>query len=124
MNNLHKFLSYGFLLVIAIAYPASACYAVSYDCVVVCMNSNMNMTSLANKTIQSIGNDYGEYTDRCTITCEDGVQSGSWAITYNEPLPVDGFQMGGFVINPYAIIPAAIVVTLLVIALWYIRSCK
>lgn len=121
MNNLHKFLSYGFLLVIAIAYPVSACYSVSYDCEVGCLNSNLNTTALADNMIKSTGNDYGEYTDRCSITCAEGVQDASWGATHNTPLPVDGFQIGGVEMNYSVLVPVAIIATLLFVGMWYIR---
>jgi hypothetical protein len=88
------------------------------------------MTSLANKTIQSIGNDYGEYADRCTITCEDGVQdaAASWGATYNAPLEPPGLipELYNFLTAPENLVIFGIVflVFLLVSFFYFNRVAK
>jgi hypothetical protein len=84
------------------------------------------MTALANKTIQSIGNDYGEYTDRCKITCAEGVQDSSWATTYNAPLEPTGLipELYHFLITPENLFIIGVMVVVLAIAvfLYYQRD--
>ena len=112
------------LLMLSLAYPVSACYSVSYACKVSCINGDLNTTALSGNVVKSIGNDAEEFADRCGITCAEGVRDASWGSTYNEPLPVDGFQLGGVAINLYAVIPAIIIITLMVVALLYLRKWK
>jgi len=53
------------------------CYAVSYDCVVFCINTDLNTTKLGDGIIS--GNGYGS---GCAISCAEGIRDTGWATTH------------------------------------------